>query len=178
MKTFGCKAFFKEQTHQKNLQPRAKLGVFCGYDESSRCYTIFNQEIGKFISTRHGKFSEKQFLSSKPVEYSDWPIPSFTETELSDTEVEATSEDEMVSPDISQSIESQSPSENTILEKSDLRRSQREKFAPKRYRDPGALPESIEIALNRSNVSDPKTYEEALGSSNASYWINANGQTA
>ena len=39
-----------------------------------------------------------------------------------------TSEIEMVSPDISQSIESQSPSENTVLEQSGLRRSQREKL--------------------------------------------------
>ena len=49
MKTFGCKAFFTVQTHQRKFQPRAKLGVFCGYDESSRCYIIFNQETGKFI---------------------------------------------------------------------------------------------------------------------------------
>ena len=173
MKTFGCKACFKVQTHQRKLQPRAKLGVFCGYDESSRGYIIFNPETGTFISTRHVKFNEKQFVSSEPVENSDWPIPSFTETEVSETEVEATSEIEMVSPDISQSIEPQSPSENTVLEQSDLRRSQREKFAPKRYGDPVALPENIEIALNCSNASDPKTYEEALASSNASHWLDA-----
>ena len=57
---FGCKAFFKVQTHQIKLQPRAKLGVFCGYDES--CYIIFNQETGKFISTPHVKFDEKHFV--------------------------------------------------------------------------------------------------------------------
>ena len=37
MKTFDCKFFSKAQTHQRKLQLRAKLGVFCGY-ESSRCY--------------------------------------------------------------------------------------------------------------------------------------------
>ena len=112
-------------------------------------------------------------MSSEPVENSDWPIPSFTETEVTETEVEATSEIEMVSPDISQSIEPQSPSENTVLEPSDLRHSQREKFAPKRYGDPVASPENIEIAVICSNASDPKTYEEALASSNASHWLDA-----
>ena len=112
-------------------------------------------------------------MSSEPVENSDRPKLSFTETEVSETEVEATSEIEMVSPDISQSIESQSPSENTVLEQSELGRSQREQFAPKRYGDPVASPESIEIALNCSNFPDPKAYEEALGSSNASYLLDA-----
>ena len=51
----------------------------------------------------------------------------------------------------------QSPSENTVLEQSDLGRSQREKFALKRYEGAVALPENIENVLNCSNVSDPET---------------------
>ena len=129
--------------------------------------------VATLFSIRNAKFNETHFVLSEPVENSDWPITSFTETEVSETEVEATSEIEMVSPDISQSIEPQSPSENTVLKQSDLRRSQREKFAPKRYGDPVALPENIEIALNCSNASDPKTYEESLASSNASHWLDA-----
>ena len=106
------------QTHPRKLQPRAKLGVFCGYDESSRCYTIFNQETGKIVSTRHVINIKKQFVRSEPVENSDLLIPSSTETEVSETELDATSEIEMVSPDISQRVELQSPSENTVLEQS------------------------------------------------------------
>ena len=106
--------------------------MFCGYDESSRCYYIFNQATREVFPTRHVIFNEKQFVTSEPVENSDWPIPSFVaETEVSKTEVEATSEIEMVLPDVSQGIDLQSPSKNTVIDQPDLRRSQLKKVCTK-----------------------------------------------
>ena len=70
LRIFGTIAYYKDMYRSSKLQPKAKAGIFCGYDSCSKSYIVYNPETNKFVTTRNVRFNESKFFQLKNNEES------------------------------------------------------------------------------------------------------------
>ena len=65
MRVFGCQAYILTPSEKRlKWDPKARVGIFVGYEEVSKAYRVFDIEAGQVIITRDVTFDESTFGSS------------------------------------------------------------------------------------------------------------------
>ena len=65
MRVFGCQAYILTPSEKRlKWDPKARVGIFVGYEEVSKAYRVFDIEAGQVIITRDVAFDESTFGSS------------------------------------------------------------------------------------------------------------------
>ncbi|KAK8974498.1 hypothetical protein V6N11_063120 [Hibiscus sabdariffa] len=134
------------------LGPKSQKCTFVGYPKETKEYYFYNEN--KVFVARTGVFLEKEFLTNSG---------KGRNIELEEVQQQQDNEPEV--EEISQEVEENS----TDLETQPLRRSTRERHEPERY---GFLVTTHgDVIL--VDQDEPKTYEEAVASSDSEKWLGA-----
>ncbi|KAE8957832.1 hypothetical protein PF011_g31004 [Phytophthora fragariae] len=68
MRIFGCKAFVLTPKEKRlKWDPKAREGIFMGYEERSKAYRVYDIEAGQVVISRDVTFDESSFDESKAV---------------------------------------------------------------------------------------------------------------
>ena len=62
MRVFGCQAYILTPSEKRlKWDPKARVGIFMGYEEVSKAYRVFDIEAGQMVITRDVNFDESTF---------------------------------------------------------------------------------------------------------------------
>ena len=61
VRVFGCLAYVHKEVHWQKLDPKARKGVFIGYDNSSRSYSVLMLDTNTIVQSRSVVFDESVF---------------------------------------------------------------------------------------------------------------------
>ena len=68
MRVFGCRAYvFTPKEKRLKWDPKAREGLFMGYEEASKAYRVFDMEAGQVVITRDVNFDESAFGLSPTI---------------------------------------------------------------------------------------------------------------
>ncbi|KAJ8566600.1 hypothetical protein ON010_g6522 [Phytophthora cinnamomi] len=69
MRIFGCKAYVLTPKEKRlKWDPKAREGIFMGYEERSKAYRVYDIEAGQVVISRDVTFDESSFDDSKAAE--------------------------------------------------------------------------------------------------------------
>jgi Reverse transcriptase (RNA-dependent DNA polymerase) len=60
---FGCSAFVHQEQRESKLEPKARAGVFVGYNMMNRSYFIYMPDTKQLVSSIHVRFGTNTFLT-------------------------------------------------------------------------------------------------------------------
>ncbi|CAI5735070.1 unnamed protein product [Hyaloperonospora brassicae] len=68
MRIFGCQAYILTPKEKRlKWDPKARVGIFMGYEEVSKAYRVFDIEAGQVVISRDANFDESAFgISMEP----------------------------------------------------------------------------------------------------------------
>ena len=68
MRVFGCRAYILTPKEKRlKWDPKARVGIFMGYEEVSKAYRVFDIEAEQMVITRDANFDESTFgFSMRP----------------------------------------------------------------------------------------------------------------
>ena len=61
LRVFGCRVYVHREVGWKKLDPKARKGIFLGYDDSSRSYVVLMDDTNKCEYSRSVDFDESVF---------------------------------------------------------------------------------------------------------------------
>jgi hypothetical protein len=172
LRVFGCDVFAKvPDEKRRKLDPKAVKGIFVGYPEGSKGYKIFLPKTRKMIRSRDVKFLEQTFSSEGQLDQPselinlgarDHPVHEMISDVVG---IDFDDSDEEVTGD-EQIVEDVDDFEDDLQPHHDAR--------PRRIRrEPDRYGEWVTIAEVGNEENDPKTYKQALRSSNCDRWKEA-----
>lgn len=164
IKTFGIKAYTLIPEGQRlKLDDKAQLMTFVGYQEGSKAYRLLDRKTNKITISKHVKFIEDFDSESRRETVPD----NLIEEETSQFEFEG-EKDSSTHFDFGEEAEERIEETDSLKEV--LRRSNR----ATKGQAPERLIETIQIAKeSESQEAEPRTYEAAIKSKDAEFWINA-----
>ncbi|GMG18284.1 unnamed protein product [Phytophthora fragariaefolia] len=72
MRIFGCKAYVLTPKEKRlKWDPKAREGIFLGYEERSKAYRVYDIEAGQVVISRDVTFDESSFNGSKGIDDED-----------------------------------------------------------------------------------------------------------
>ncbi|GMF54823.1 unnamed protein product [Phytophthora fragariaefolia] len=72
MRIFGCKAYVLTPKEKRlKWDPKAREGIFLGYEERSKAYRVYDIEAGQVVISRDVTFDESSFDGSKGIDDED-----------------------------------------------------------------------------------------------------------
>ena len=72
MRVFGCQAFILTPKEKRlKWDPKARAGIFLGYEKVSKAYRVFNVEAGQVVISRDVNFDESVLGTGPALTYED-----------------------------------------------------------------------------------------------------------
>uniref|UniRef100_A0AAV1TDZ7 Retroviral polymerase SH3-like domain-containing protein n=1 Tax=Peronospora matthiolae TaxID=2874970 RepID=A0AAV1TDZ7_9STRA len=68
MRVFGCQVYILTPKEKRlKWDPKARTGIFLGYEEASKAYRVYDIEAGQVVISRDVNFDESAFGLSPPI---------------------------------------------------------------------------------------------------------------
>uniref|UniRef100_A0AAV1UZJ6 Reverse transcriptase Ty1/copia-type domain-containing protein n=1 Tax=Peronospora matthiolae TaxID=2874970 RepID=A0AAV1UZJ6_9STRA len=88
MRVFGCQTFILTPKEKRlKWDPKARAGIFVGYEEVSKAYRVFDIEAGQVVISRDVNFDESTFGLQLPITDEDVDDLDFELLDLDDEEL-------------------------------------------------------------------------------------------
>uniref|UniRef100_A0AAV1V8R4 Integrase catalytic domain-containing protein n=1 Tax=Peronospora matthiolae TaxID=2874970 RepID=A0AAV1V8R4_9STRA len=88
MRVFGCQTFILTPKEKRlKWDPKARAGIFLGYEEVSKAYRVFDIEAGQVVVSRDVNFDESTFGLQLPITDEDVDDLDFELLDLDDEEL-------------------------------------------------------------------------------------------
>uniref|UniRef100_A0AAV1TF82 Retroviral polymerase SH3-like domain-containing protein n=1 Tax=Peronospora matthiolae TaxID=2874970 RepID=A0AAV1TF82_9STRA len=88
MRTFGCQTYIlTPKENQLKWDPKARAGIFVGYEEVSKAYRVYDIEAGQVVISRDVNFDESTFGLQLPITDEDVDDLDFELLDLDDEEL-------------------------------------------------------------------------------------------
>ncbi|POM76995.1 Hypothetical protein PHPALM_5696 [Phytophthora palmivora] len=72
MRVFGCRTYILTPREKRlKWDPKAREGIFLGYEEVSKAYRVYDIEAGKVVISRDVNFDESTFGLAQPISDED-----------------------------------------------------------------------------------------------------------
>ncbi|KAG2760297.1 hypothetical protein Pcac1_g27725 [Phytophthora cactorum] len=79
MRVFGCGTYILTPKEKRlKWDPKARAGLFLGYEEVSKAYRLYDIEAGQVVISRNVNFDESTFGLSPPISDEDVDDLDFT----------------------------------------------------------------------------------------------------
>ena len=173
LRVFGCTAYVrKRKVNLRKLDSRSVKAKFLGYDDKSTAYILQEFSTKKMIKARNVLFKEDEIQSFSAKENSR-PEESFLESPNIDLDNERSNDQTTEKPVEDKVEENREVITNTHdqledEEETSIPRANRNRRPPERYGNPFTFKTTQE-----ETVTEPKTYKDAVSSTQAKYWKQA-----
>uniref|UniRef100_A0AAV1T6S9 Reverse transcriptase Ty1/copia-type domain-containing protein n=1 Tax=Peronospora matthiolae TaxID=2874970 RepID=A0AAV1T6S9_9STRA len=88
MRTFGCQTYIlTPKENRLKWDPKARAGIFVGYEEVSKAYRVYDIEAGQVVISRDVNFDESTFGLQLPITDEDVDDLDFELLDLDDEEL-------------------------------------------------------------------------------------------
>uniref|UniRef100_A0AAV1VK09 Integrase catalytic domain-containing protein n=1 Tax=Peronospora matthiolae TaxID=2874970 RepID=A0AAV1VK09_9STRA len=88
MRTFGCQTYIlTPKENRLKWDPKARAGIFVGYEEVSKAYRVYDIEAGQLVISRDVNFDESTFGLQLPITDEDVDDLDFELLDLDDEEL-------------------------------------------------------------------------------------------
>ena len=82
MRIFGCKAYVLTPKEKRlKWDPKARQGIFLGYEDRSKAYRVYDIEAGQVVISRDVNFDESSFGEPSSSDDED-AVPDFESLDI------------------------------------------------------------------------------------------------
>uniref|UniRef100_A0AAV1THW8 Integrase catalytic domain-containing protein n=1 Tax=Peronospora matthiolae TaxID=2874970 RepID=A0AAV1THW8_9STRA len=175
MRVFGCRAFIlKPREKRLKWDPKAREGIFMGYEEASKAYRVYDIEAGQVVISRDITFDESTFDFSM-----DRPSDDDEDAQL-DLDLLAINEDECVKPStrrLASARVKQDPACHKRRSSAPETMSDDEEDASVYDQDDDSTPPTFwrasANAMEATDLAEPVTFQDAINGPDQAHWRNA-----
>uniref|UniRef100_A0AAV1TTT9 Integrase catalytic domain-containing protein n=1 Tax=Peronospora matthiolae TaxID=2874970 RepID=A0AAV1TTT9_9STRA len=187
MRTFGCQTYIlTPKENRLKWDPKARAGIFVGYEEVSKAYRVYDIEAGQVVISRDVNFEESTFglqlpITDEDVDDLDFELLDLDDEELRQMEYKQTGKrknrlnDEDTAPPRPRAVR-QRPGleESSAPENNSSRQEEDEEMKDSGHSTPPvfwrASANAVEAAVN---LSEPSTFEAAVSDPDQVHWRKA-----
>uniref|UniRef100_A0AAV1TQD8 Integrase catalytic domain-containing protein n=1 Tax=Peronospora matthiolae TaxID=2874970 RepID=A0AAV1TQD8_9STRA len=187
MRTFGCQTYIlTPKENRLKWDPKARAGIFVGYEEVSKAYRVYDIEAGQVVISRDVNFEESTFglqlpITDEDVDDLDFELLDLDDEELRQMEYKQTGKrknrlnDEDTAPPRPRAVrqrpgleESSAPENNSSRQEEDEETKDSGDSTPPVFWRASA--NAVEAAVN---LSEPSTFEAAVSDPDQVHWRKA-----